>query len=83
VRAYEAVLEEIQKRIDEEFGHLTTPPEDGPVRQGHKQERNIYFHPEGGEAGGEFVAVVLDPRRAPLFKDALNEYFTNHPEKSF
>jgi len=82
VRAYEAVLEEIQKRLDEEFGHLPKPPEDGPVRQGHKQDRNIYYHPEGGEIGGEFMAVVLDPRRAPLFKAALNEYFANHPEEN-
>ena len=73
VRAYEGFLEEIQKRIDQEFGHLPQRPADGPWRQGHKQPRNLYYHEDGGEIGGKFVGVVFDPEDARQIKEALNE----------
>lgn len=81
VRAYETFLEEVQKRIDQEFGHLPRPSEEGPARLGHKQDRNLYIHWNGGEIGGEFVGVAFNPQRALLVKTALNEYFANHPEE--
>lgn len=78
-RAYEGFLEEIQKRIDLEFGHLPQPPEDGPYRQGTKQPRNLYRHQDGGEIGGTFIGVAFDPEDARLIKEALNEHY-NHQE---
>lgn len=81
VNAYEQFLNEIEKRLDLEFGHLPRRPEEGPTRLGHKQNRNVYIHWDGGETGGEFVGVAFAPRRALLLKAALNEYFVNHPEE--
>jgi REP element-mobilizing transposase RayT len=82
VRAYETFLGEVEKRIDQEFGHLPQRSEEGPARLGHKQNRNLYVHWDDGEIGGEFLGVVFDPQKAPLLKAALNEYFANHPEET-
>lgn len=80
VRSYETYLEEIQKRIDQEFGHLPQPPEGGPYRQGTKQPRNLYRHEEGDEIGGTFIGVAFDAEDARLIKEALNEHY--HKENS-